>query len=63
MQLPVLCLWKEVQDISKHMKKALTLVSPLTITSWNFSETRFWLFTIKGVIGQSILSWPSPNNI
>ena len=56
-QLAVSCLWNEVQDIRKHMQKALNLVSPLSITSWNFWEPVFWIPT-KGILSHPKVDWP-----
>ena len=45
-----------------HAKKALKLESPLSITSWKFSEPGFRILT-KGVIRQPKLEGPCSNSI
>ena len=43
-----------------HAKKALNLISPLSITSWNFREPGFWIPT-KGVLSHPKVDWPCQN--
>ena len=48
--------------ISPPCLRTLKLASPLSLTSWHFSETGFWILT-KGVKPQPVRGQTSPNSI
>ena len=56
-QLPLLCLWKEVQGIGKHMEKVPNLMSSLSHHFLEFWGPGFWIPT-KCILCRPKTDWP-----